>query len=76
MLRWDSMGKLQVQMEAYATFQRICLSRSQMIANLLANCLVVSLQRVSLKLRGQSTDETALILRMHVADLKRALSGS
>jgi len=41
LFRGDNIGKLRVHLEAFSKFNRICLSRPHMIANLPADCFVM-----------------------------------
>jgi GT2 family glycosyltransferase len=70
--RWGSRERLGVQLDSYFRFQRLALSRRHRIGNLLAVCFVTALHWVWRRLRGQSTDDVALTLTMHLADLKRS----
>jgi GT2 family glycosyltransferase len=74
--RWGSREKLRVQLNSYFDFQRRCLSRSHMLANLLAGCLVMSAHKLWRGLRHRPADDVALVLAMHWANLKRMLRES
>ncbi|MFL6209368.1 MAG: glycosyltransferase family 2 protein [Pyrinomonadaceae bacterium] len=71
--RWSSREKLRVQLNSFFDFQRRCLSRSHVLANLIAGCLVMAAQRLWRGLRRRPTEEVAIVLEMYWADLKRAL---
>jgi len=71
--RWDELEKRRVQALAFLDFQRHCLPRRRRIANLLTSCFLLSLQRAARRLRGQESREVEMTLRLHAADLKRAL---
>jgi GT2 family glycosyltransferase len=73
--RWGSEGKLRVQLESYFKFQRYCLPRRQVIANLLAGCAVMSLQKVWRVVRRRPADDVGIVLQLHLVNLKRALRG-
>lgn len=71
--RWDSLEKLRVQTEAQLCFQRQTLTRSRRIRSLAASCFMLSLQRAVRRLRGRERRDVEQTLRLHMADLKRAL---
>jgi N-acetylglucosaminyl-diphospho-decaprenol L-rhamnosyltransferase len=71
--RWDEHEKLRVQAVAYLDFQRHCLPRRRRIANLLTSCFLLSLQKAARRLRGRESRDVEMTLRLHAADLKRAL---
>lgn len=73
--RWGSEGKLRVQLDSYFKFQRYCLPRRHVIANLLAGCAVMSLHKVWRTVRGRPAHDVGIILQLHLADLRRALRG-
>ncbi|MCA1635176.1 MAG: glycosyltransferase family 2 protein [Acidobacteria bacterium] len=74
--RWDAHEKLKVQAVAFLHFQRYCLPRRQVIANLLTSCFLLSLQKLARKLRGRASEDVETTLRLYAADLKRALRES
>ncbi len=71
--RWDAHEKLRVQAVAFLHFQRYCLPRRKVIANLLTSCFLLSLQKLSRRARGRASDDVEMTLRLYAADLKRAL---
>jgi len=71
--RWDSQEKMTVQTVAFLNFQRLCLPRHTVILNLLASCFLLSLQKTVRVFRGRDNEEVAQTLKLHAADLKRAL---
>lgn len=71
--RWDDLGKMRVQLEALFLFQRNCLPRRQVVSNLLASIMLLSVQQGVRKLTGRPVEAVALTRRMHVEDLKRML---
>jgi N-acetylglucosaminyl-diphospho-decaprenol L-rhamnosyltransferase len=71
--RWNQLEKLRVQLDASYSFQRHCLSRPRLVANLLASYSVASLQERWRKVRGRPTDEVGLARRAHLDHLKAAL---
>lgn len=73
--RWTSMEKLRVQMDAGFQFNRYCLTRGQNIANVAATCFVTFVQKSWYKLRGRPAEATQIIWEVHLAELKRILSG-
>jgi N-acetylglucosaminyl-diphospho-decaprenol L-rhamnosyltransferase len=73
LLRWDSQEKLRVKLSSSFDFQRRCLSRRQVIANLLAGCAVMTAQRVWRKLRGIPTQDVTITQEMYWVELKRAV---
>jgi N-acetylglucosaminyl-diphospho-decaprenol L-rhamnosyltransferase len=73
--RWTNTEKLRVQMDAGFQFNRYCLSRGQRVANLLATCFVSFVQKSWYKVRGRPAEAAQIIWEVHLADLKRTLSG-
>jgi N-acetylglucosaminyl-diphospho-decaprenol L-rhamnosyltransferase len=73
--RWSSSEKLRVRMNAGFQYNRYCLSRRHSIANLLATCLVSFLQKNWYRLRGRPVEAAQIMWELHLADLKRTLSG-
>ena len=71
--RWNQLEKLRVQLDASYSFQRYCLSRPRLVANLLASYSVASLQERWRRVRGRPTDEVGLARRAHLEHLKAAL---
>ncbi|HWS56711.1 MAG TPA: glycosyltransferase family 2 protein [Pyrinomonadaceae bacterium] len=71
--RWDELEKRRVQAVAFLDFQRHCLPRRRRITNLLTSCFLLSVQRTARRLRGLESREVEMTLRLHAADLKRAL---
>jgi len=74
--RWGPSEKLRRQWEANFEFQRRCLPRRRMIANLIAGSAAADAQRLWWTITGRPTDEPALVSRMHRAALARAVRGS
>ncbi|HXL79349.1 MAG TPA: glycosyltransferase family 2 protein [Pyrinomonadaceae bacterium] len=73
LLRWDSSEKLRVKLNSSFDFQRRCLSRSQVIANLLAGSAVMTAQRLWRKLRRLPTQDVTITQEMYWVELKRAV---
>jgi N-acetylglucosaminyl-diphospho-decaprenol L-rhamnosyltransferase len=73
-LRWDSSEKLQVKLNSSFDFQRRCLSRRQVIANLLAGCSVMTAQRLWRKLRRLPAQDVTITQKTYWLQLKRAIS--
>ena len=71
--RWNSIEKLRVKLNASFDFQRRCLSRRQVVANLLAGFGVMTAQRLWRKLRRLPEQEVTISQEMHWAELKRAV---
>ncbi|MFN2513708.1 MAG: glycosyltransferase family 2 protein [Pyrinomonadaceae bacterium] len=71
--RWDKQKKMAVQTVAFLNFQRLCLPRSNVIVNLLTSCFLLTLQRTVRLFRGGDNEEVEQTLKLHAADLKRAL---
>ncbi len=72
--RWNSLDKLQVQINSGLQYNRYSLSRSHSIANLLAHCFVSFCQKSWYRLRGRPAEAAQIIFDSHLADLKRILS--
>ena len=62
-----------MQTIAFLNFQRLCLPRYTVIFNLLASCFLLSLQKTVRLVRGGDNEEVQQTLKLHAADLKRAL---
>lgn len=73
-LRWDGVEKLRVKLRASFDFQHRCLSRRQVVANLLAGWLTTTALRLWRTLRQVSTREDAITQEMYWAELKRTLT--
>jgi N-acetylglucosaminyl-diphospho-decaprenol L-rhamnosyltransferase len=73
LLRWDSQEKLRVKLNSSFDFQRRCLSRRQVITNLMAGCAVMTAQRVWRNLRGLPTQDVTITQEMYWVELKRAV---
>jgi N-acetylglucosaminyl-diphospho-decaprenol L-rhamnosyltransferase len=73
LLRWDSREKLRVKLNSSFDFQRRCLSRRQVIANLLAGCSVMTVQRLWRKLRRRPAQDVIITQKMYWLALKRAV---
>lgn len=71
--RWSSLERHLRIIDEGLRFQRCCLSRRQLISNLLANSFVVLLAHMWKSLIGRPTVETKLKLGLYVMHLKRAL---
>ena len=71
--RWNSSEKLRVRLNSSFDFQRRCLSRGQVVANLLAGFGVMTAQRLWRKLRRLPEQEVTISQEMHWAELKRAV---
>jgi N-acetylglucosaminyl-diphospho-decaprenol L-rhamnosyltransferase len=72
-LRWDSGEKLRVKLNSSFDFQRRCLSRRQVVANLLAGCSVMTVQRLWRKLCRQPSQDVIITQKMYWYALKRAV---
>ncbi|MEP6911397.1 MAG: glycosyltransferase family 2 protein [bacterium] len=72
-LRWDSNEKLRVRLASYFDFQRRCLTRSQVLSNLLAGWGVMTAQRGWRKLRRLPADNVTITQEMYWGALKRAV---
>jgi N-acetylglucosaminyl-diphospho-decaprenol L-rhamnosyltransferase len=73
LLRWDSSEKLRVKLNSSFDFQRRCLSRRQVMANLLAGSAVMMTQRLWRKLRRLPADDVKITQEMFWLELKRVL---
>lgn len=73
--RWTSEEQLRVKLDADFKFEQLALSRSQSIANQLANCAVVSAQITARKIRRIDPGELRLISKIHREHLRRAIKG-
>ena len=73
--RWSNEEQLRVKLDAEFKFVQLALSRSQLIANQLANCAVVSAQIAARKISGNNPGELRLISKIHREHLRRAIKG-
>lgn len=73
LLRWDSAEKLRVKLNSSFDFQRRCLPRRQLIANLLAGSAVMTAQRAWRNLRRLPSEDVTITRQMYWLELKRAL---
>jgi len=74
--RWGQVGRLRVQTTAAIEFQRRVLSRPRVMMNLAAGCLVMRLQRVWRRLRGEPIDDVDVIYDVYMTQLKALLRGA
>ncbi|SRR6266516_205120 len=73
--RWNQREQLLAYHESKFLFHRTNLSRPRHLANLLTMCALSVSQLPWRKLRGKSTSQEDLILRLHFAELIRLLRG-
>ena len=73
LLRWDSDEKLRVKLNSSFDFQRRCLKRRQVIANLLAGSAVMTVQRLWRKLRRLSVRDVTITQQEYWVELKRMM---
>jgi GT2 family glycosyltransferase len=71
--RWNSLQKLQVQMEASFRFQKQSVSRLRLIGNQLAGYITSSGQDISRSVRGIDAPEVTAARKIHWQLFKRAL---
>lgn len=71
--RWTELEKLKVQTSAMFRFQHHCLSRRQLISNLMANITLLTVQRTLRRLGKRPCADIELNLSLHVEALKKAL---
>lgn len=71
--RWGQQEKLRMQLRSNFDFQRYCLPRRRVLANLAAGCLVTGLQRSWRAIRGRAADDVGIAFEMYVAGLTRAI---
>ena len=72
-LRWGSDEQLRVRVRASFEFQRRCLSRPNVAANMAAGTLVMTAQRLWRSARRLPTHEVAVKQALYWAELKRVL---
>jgi hypothetical protein len=72
--RWTDLQKLNVQIEAGYLFQKLTLTRWQLVTNLMAKVLTSSAQHLWRRVRGVDAPDVALVRQVHLLQLKRALS--
>ncbi|HEX8844377.1 MAG TPA: glycosyltransferase family 2 protein [Pyrinomonadaceae bacterium] len=73
MKRWDSLEKREVQANAHLRSLLYTLPRWRVVANLSTSYFLLSLQKVSRKLRGRDASEVEVTRKVYAAGLKRAL---
>ena len=71
--RWSLEEKLRVRLNAGFRFEQLALSRSMLIANQLANCIVVALQITVRRIVGRDVSELKLIREVHHQNFQRSL---
>ncbi|HEX8707885.1 MAG TPA: glycosyltransferase family 2 protein [Pyrinomonadaceae bacterium] len=71
--RWNSLEKQSVESKAFFRFQRYCLSRRQIIANLFTGYCLTLMQHIWHRLRGQPIDRNKLVLKLYSEELKQVL---
>lgn len=71
--RWGGDERLRVQLRSNFDFQRYCLPRRQVMANLAAGCLVIGMQRLWRTLLGQTADHVDVAFEMYLAGFKQVL---
>lgn len=71
--RWTELEKLKVQTSALFLFQKHCLSRRQMISNLLANIILLTIQRTIRRLSNRPYADIELNLSLHLEVFKNTL---
>ncbi|HEY6805816.1 MAG TPA: glycosyltransferase family 2 protein [Pyrinomonadaceae bacterium] len=71
--RWTDLEKRREVYLSFFRFQKLSLSRSQVITNLLSGCLASSAQLLWRFLRRQPRDEARMVVGLHMSELKRVL---
>ena len=71
--RWGSRERMRVQMDAMLHYQRLSLPRWHAVSNLLASCLVLSLERAWRAIRRRAADDVIIGLELNYQYLKQAL---
>jgi GT2 family glycosyltransferase len=71
--RWSNEEKIRVRLDSGFKFEQLALSRLKLIANQVANCVVVSAQIAARKITGSEIGDLRLIKKIHTEHLKRAL---
>ena len=71
--RWSNEEKLRVRLDSGFKFEQLALSRLKLIANQVANCVVVSAQIAARKITGSEIGDLRLIKKIHTEHLKQAL---
>jgi len=71
--RWSNEEKLRVRLDSGFKFEQLALSRLKLIANQLANYVVVSTQIAGRQITGADIGDLRLIKKIHTEHLKRAL---
>jgi len=71
--RWSNEEKLRVRLDSGFKFEQLALPRLKLIANQLANYVVVSTQIAGRQITGGEIGDLRLIKKIHTEHLKRAL---
>lgn len=71
--RWGSREKMRVQMDAMLHYQRLALPRWHAVSNLLASCLVLTLERAWRAIRRRAADDVSIMLELNYLYLKQAI---
>jgi N-acetylglucosaminyl-diphospho-decaprenol L-rhamnosyltransferase len=71
--RWTDLEKRREVYISFFRFQKLSLSRSQVITNLLSGCLASSAQLLWRFLRRQPRDEARMVVGLHLSELKQVL---
>lgn len=71
--RWDYLKKRSVEYESFFRYQRLCLTRSLALANLITGCSLALMQYAWHRLRGRPADESRMVFKLFAGELKRTL---
>jgi len=71
--RWSHEEKLRVRLDSGFKFEQLALPRLKLIANQVANCVVVSALIAARKITGSELGDLRLIKKIHIEHLKQAL---
>jgi N-acetylglucosaminyl-diphospho-decaprenol L-rhamnosyltransferase len=71
--RWTDLEKLRVSYQGFFRFQRLSMTRRQIISNLLTGSFVSLAQHAWRTIRGVPAADSGLVLRLYASELRRAL---
>jgi GT2 family glycosyltransferase len=71
--RWTDLEKRRVEYHSFFRYQRLCLSRRLVVANLLTGYTLTFMQLGWHKLRGRPAEESRMVHQLYAGELKRLL---
>lgn len=71
--RWESHDRLRVHLDALLHYQKVCLPKWHAVSNLLADCLVLALERAWRAMRRRAADDVIIRFALTFRYLKQAI---